>query len=81
MTDFRDRSCSMTATEAVQFNGGITGARGHIGDNLGLRRIISLLNGTQPDRPDSLVFGRPLHNPELTRSKSAYVGGTCARTN
>jgi hypothetical protein len=43
------------------FNGGITGARGHVGDNLGLRRIASLLDGTETDRADSPVFGCPLH--------------------
>lgn len=48
----------------LQFSGGITGARGHIGDNLGLRRVISLLSGEDPDRTDSPVFGCPLHDPE-----------------
>jgi len=47
----------------LQFSGGITGARGHIGDNLGLRRVISLLSGEEPDRTDSPVFGCPLHGP------------------
>jgi hypothetical protein len=45
----------------LQFNGGITGARGHIGDNLGLSRILGILRGQKPDRSDSPVFGCPLH--------------------
>ena len=48
----------------LQFSGGITGARGHIGDNLGMQRIISLLSGGQADRTDSPVFGCPLHAPQ-----------------
>jgi hypothetical protein len=48
----------------LQFSGGITGARGHLGDNLGLRRVMSLLRGAEPDRTDSPVFGCPLHEPE-----------------
>ena len=48
----------------LKFSGGITGARGHIGDNLGLRRVLSLLSGAEPDRTDSPVFGCPLHDPK-----------------
>ncbi len=48
----------------LKFSGGITGARGHIGDNFGLRRVTSLLSGAEPDRTDSPVFGCPLHEPE-----------------
>lgn len=46
----------------LEFSGGITGARGHIGDNLGLKRILALLRGEPTDRPDSPVFGCPLHS-------------------
>jgi len=45
----------------LEFSGGITGARGHIGDNLGLTRILAVLRGEQTDREDSPVFGCPLH--------------------
>jgi hypothetical protein len=58
----------------LQFNGGITAARGHIGDNLGLQRIIALLKGEEPDRGDSPVFGCPLHTPELARSTNDVIG-------
>lgn len=45
----------------LAFSGGITGARGHIGDNLGLQRILAVLHGEPADRSDSPVFGCPLH--------------------
>jgi len=49
------------AAGRLAFSGGITGGRGHIGDNLGLQRILAVLHGEQPDRTDSPVFGCPLH--------------------
>ena len=48
----------------LAFNGGITGARGHIGDNLGLTRVLAVLRGKLTDRFDSPVFGCPLHAEE-----------------
>ena len=48
----------------LQFTGGITGVRGHVGDNLGLQRLMSILGGSPVDRADSPVFGCPLHEPE-----------------
>lgn len=45
----------------LEFNGGITGARGHVGDNPGLTRILAVLRGEKTDRSDSPVFGCPLH--------------------
>jgi len=39
------------------FSGGITGSRGHAGDNVGLDRITAILSGRVPDRRDSPVFG------------------------
>jgi hypothetical protein len=47
------------------FSGGITGARGHSGDNMGRTRVATLLERGQPDRPDSPVFGCEL-DPEKT---------------
>jgi hypothetical protein len=43
------------------FNGGITEGRGHIGDNPGLQRIVSLVKTGKADKNDSLVFGCPLN--------------------
>jgi hypothetical protein len=43
------------------FNGGITEGRGHIGDNAGFQRIVSLVKTGRADKNDSLVFGCPLN--------------------
>jgi hypothetical protein len=46
------------------FSGGITGSRGHVGDNAGEAAIESLINARSADRDHSLVFGCPLFNPD-----------------
>jgi hypothetical protein len=45
------------ASGALAFSGGITGARGHEGDNVGLSRALARLTGGQPDQNGSKVFG------------------------
>src|SRR5262249_41378023 len=45
------------------FTGGITGARGHEGDNLGERRLVSLIKRGKADKTTSPVFGCDLHGP------------------
>jgi hypothetical protein len=45
------------ASGALMFTGGITGARGHEGDNVGLSRVLALLGGRSADRNESKVFG------------------------
>lgn len=45
------------------FSGGITGARGHSGDNAGRDAIASLVNEGTSDRTETAVFGCPLFNP------------------
>lgn len=47
----------------LAFNGGITAARGHVGDNPGRMQIVSLLNGRSYDQKGSPVFGCPLKDP------------------
>jgi len=42
------------------FNGGITGARGHAGDNNGRASLLALLNRDHTRRPVTPVFGCPL---------------------
>src|SRR6185369_8337902 len=42
------------------FSGGITGARGHSGDNPGRSAIVSLVNGGDENRSETAVFGCPL---------------------
>jgi hypothetical protein len=46
------------------FSGGITGARGHRGDNLGRARVAALLAGGMVDHGTSPVFGCALHDPD-----------------
>jgi hypothetical protein len=45
------------------FSGGITGARGHSGDNAGRSSIVSLVNEGAADQTETAVFGCPLFNP------------------
>lgn len=45
------------------FTGGITGARGHAGDNPGRSNIIALVNGTPVTAAETSVFGCPLFDP------------------
>jgi hypothetical protein len=45
------------------FSGGITGSRGHSGDNAGRSAIVSLLNTGEAERADTAVFGCPLFDP------------------
>lgn len=42
------------------FSGGITGSRGHSGDNAGRSAITSLLNAGAATRTETFVFGCPL---------------------
>jgi hypothetical protein len=46
------------------FSGGITGSRGHFGDNAGQGAIVAIVNAEVPDRTETSVFGCPLFNPE-----------------
>ena len=39
------------------FNGGITGSRGHSGDNAGASSVVSLINNRRSERANSFVFG------------------------
>jgi hypothetical protein len=45
------------------FSGGITGARGHAGDNDGRSTIVALLTGGMADRAETPVFGCSLQGP------------------
>jgi hypothetical protein len=42
------------------FSGGITGSRGHSGDNAGRSAIVSLVNAGTATRAETFVFGCPL---------------------
>jgi hypothetical protein len=45
---------------ALLFSGGITGARGHAGDNAGRTSLVELLNRGAAGRSRTSVFGCPL---------------------
>ena len=45
------------------FNGGITAARGHAGDNAGENVVVALLNGQNTELRHTAVFGCSLYNP------------------
>ena len=49
-----------SAQGKLLFNGGITSARGHAGDNLGRSAIESLLSGSQSTVHETPVFGCPI---------------------
>jgi hypothetical protein len=46
------------------FSGGITGSRGHFGDNPGQGAVVAIVNAEVPDRTETSVFGCPLFNPQ-----------------
>jgi hypothetical protein len=46
------------------FSGGITGSRGHFGDNAGQGSIIAIVDAEVPERTATSVFGCPLFNPQ-----------------
>jgi hypothetical protein len=48
------------AAGRLLFSGGITGSRGHSGDNAGRSAIVSLVNADEADRTETFVFGCPL---------------------
>ncbi len=61
----------------LQFQGGLTAARGHEGDNEGTSSIRSLLNG-EPAASQTRVFGCPLHESTIVgpvgRSNAEELG-------
>lgn len=46
------------------FSGGITGARGHVGDNYGLQQVSSHLRKHTVSATEGPVFGCPIENPQ-----------------
>jgi len=46
------------------FSGGITGSRGHFGDNAGQGAVVDIVNSKVPDRTETAVFGCPLFDPQ-----------------
>lgn len=56
------------------FSGGITGARGHEGDNAGRAAVVSLLNADEAGQAGTPVFGCPLFAGESECSTGEEVG-------
>jgi hypothetical protein len=52
------------AAGSLLFSGGITGSRGHSGDNAGQAAIVSLVNSGAAARTETSVFGCPLFDPD-----------------
>jgi hypothetical protein len=53
----------------LQFSGGITGSRGHSGDNAGRTAIISLVSTGSSQTDRTSVFGCSLHDPTTRADK------------
>lgn len=53
--------------ERLRFRGGVTAARGHVGENVGRRSLIALMDaGEEEALAETPVFGCPLRAPEET---------------
>lgn len=46
----------------LQFSGGITGSRGHVGENVGLQTVKQLIEHSKTSAHEHAVFGCPLEN-------------------
>jgi hypothetical protein len=55
------------------FSGGTTIARGHVGENPGIAAMVALLDGKDPDRTTTPVFGCSLFAPQDARSAKESV--------
>jgi hypothetical protein len=52
------------------FSGGITGSRGHQGENAGRRAVIALLTEGAPGPSEAPVYGCPLHDPSSSEAEA-----------
>lgn len=69
------------AAGALLFHGGITGSRGHIGDNRGRAAIENLMAAGSAGESATPVFGCPLFDPERARGAGlkGEEGESCER--
>jgi len=58
----------------LQFNGGITAARGHSGDNIGRSSIVALVTGDGDAQRQASVFGCSLRTPTLASKQEEFYG-------
>ncbi len=61
------------AAGRLVFSGGITGARGHVGDNAGRERVVSLLETGHADADGHEVYGCGLHDPHPLGDAEAHT--------
>ncbi|HVX10580.1 MAG TPA: hypothetical protein VHC22_05330 [Pirellulales bacterium] len=54
----------------LRFSGGITGARGHAGDNAGRSAVVAILSGTSTVGQRSSTFGCPLFDGKTHRKET-----------
>ena len=59
------------ASGKLLFSGGITGSRGHIGENAGRNAVIALLSGGQHAEPGTATFGCALFDHKPCREDKA----------
>ncbi len=55
----------------LRFSGGITGARGHAGDNMGRHELLTMLDATTPGTQRHTVFGCALDGDSASRPAPA----------
>lgn len=55
----------------LRFSGGITGARGHAGENMGRNQLLATLDAATPAPQQHAVFGCPIDSGPAPRSASA----------
>lgn len=53
----------------LRFTGGITGSRGHAGENVGSDSVIALLTGGAAERPQTFVYGCPIQTEQRDSGK------------
>ncbi len=57
----------------LEFSGGITVARGHVGENSGERRVVSLVSTGKADSNGHEVYGCGLHDPDPRTESEAHT--------
>jgi hypothetical protein len=57
----------------LEFSGGITLARGHVGENSGERRVVSLVTTGKADASGHDVYGCGLHDPDPRTDSEAHA--------
>jgi hypothetical protein len=60
------------AAGRLLFTGGITGARGHVGDNAGRERVVNLIETGNADAGTHEVYGCGLHDPHPRGDAEAH---------